>query len=55
MNKDTYPILKELLEKYKNEKNIIIFKSRDEANKYLLDLKKLGGIYGNNAKRNRFN
>lgn len=38
-HKDTYPILKELLEKYKNEKNIIIFKSRDEANKYLLDLK----------------
>lgn len=29
------PILIDLLEKYKEEKNIIIFKSRDEANEFL--------------------
>lgn len=33
--KDTYPILIDLLEKYKGEKNVIIFKNREEANRYL--------------------
>ena len=33
--KDAYIKLKDLLEKYKDIKNIIIFKSRDEANEYL--------------------
>ena len=34
---DQLPIIYELLEKYKNEKEIIIFKSREEADKYLKD------------------
>lgn len=32
---NTFPITNELLNKYKNEKEIIIFKNREEANKYL--------------------
>ena len=35
---DTLPVLKELLNKYKDEKNIIIFKSRKEANEFLDNL-----------------
>lgn len=34
---DQLPMIYELLEKYKNEKEIIIFKSREEADKYLKD------------------
>ena len=39
---DNYFKLKDLLEKYKDNKNIIVFKSRDEANKYLEELR---GLY----------
>lgn len=34
---DQLPIIYELLEKYKNEKEIIIFRSREEADNYLKD------------------
>lgn len=37
--KDTRPALLELLSKYKN-KNIVVFKNRDEANNFLLNLDK---------------
>ncbi len=37
--KDTLPILNDLINKYKDQKNIIIFKSRDEANNYLSNIK----------------
>ena len=38
--KEGLPKTKELLEKYKDFKDIIVFHNRDEANKYLEDLKK---------------
>ncbi len=34
--KDTLPYIYELLDKYKDEKQVIIFKSREEADEYLL-------------------
>lgn len=37
-SKEKLPQIYELLEKYKNNKKIIIFKSRDEADKYVLEL-----------------
>lgn len=40
-SKNKLPNLYRLLDKYSNEKNIIIFKSREEANAYLDKLKKL--------------
>ena len=42
--KDTLPFIYDLLEKYKNEKQIIIFKSREEADDYINRVKQ----YANN-------
>ena len=36
--KDTLPYIYELLEKYKDEKQVIIFKSREEADVYIKDV-----------------
>ena len=36
--KDQRPVIYELIDKYKETKNIIVFKSRDEANDYLKNL-----------------
>lgn len=38
--KDTLPYIYELIEKYKDEKRIIIFKSREESDEYLKTLRK---------------
>lgn len=38
--KDTMPYIYELIEKYKDEKRIIIFKSREESDEYLKTLRK---------------
>ena len=37
--KDTLPYIYELLEKYKKEKQIVIFKSREEADEYINNLR----------------
>lgn len=36
--KDTLPYIYELIEKYKNEKDVVIFKSREEADLYIKNL-----------------
>lgn len=36
---DTLPYIYELLDKYKDEKQVIIFKSREEADEYLINIK----------------
>lgn len=36
--KDTLPYIYELIEKYKNEKDVVIFKSRQEADLYIKNL-----------------
>jgi hypothetical protein len=38
--KDTLPYIYELIKKYKDEKRIIIFKSREESDEYLKTLRK---------------
>lgn len=37
--KDTLPYIYELLDKYKNHKNIIVFKSRNDADEYINNIK----------------
>ena len=39
-SQDTLPYIYELIEKYKHEKDIVIFKSRDEADSYLIKQQK---------------